>query len=412
MRTILTFLLAIWMSVQPWATPQSATVSQPPRGSEPSVQNVTSPASSASSAEAAASFRFISWGDAQDSSTNLTNTVNQANALNPAFTIFNGDLENDGVVNDRMTAMTGAFGSLYNSTFLVRGNHDDHVSGSAALWESFFETANRPLPAGVTNYVSMDASSTYLTYSFDYGNSRFIGLDAPGDFGIVTSAEFSFMDARLTDAENLGLTHAFLFWHGPEYCVESVHCSNSSRTGTISSNMSKLVTIINKHPIVTATFHGHEHILGWVHMDNTRVSTLTRSYEEFITSPSGGYTYNSYIYPNRMDYYYPTVPKQGFAAIDVNGTSFTFSLYVSGNSNPVWSKTFDKSGGVPADTPTRGIYFYYDQHSHKDSDLHADRKKHSATFEPLLCVHPGHPEERAHACFHAGSHRHKAIHCH
>ena len=65
------------------------------------------------------------------------------------------------------------------------------------------------------------------------------------------------------------------------------------------------MTIINNHPIVSATFHGHEHVLSWTHMDNTRVSGLTRSYEQFITSPAGGVTYNEYVYPDRVDYVYP-----------------------------------------------------------------------------------------------------------
>jgi hypothetical protein len=250
-----------------------------------------------------------------------------------------------------MDAMTEALGSLYQKTFLVRGNHDNHVTGSAALWETYFSNANRSLPAGVTNYVALDPGSTYLTYSFDYGNSRFIGIDSPGDFGIMTSAEFTFLDTRLADAESIGLVHAFIFFHGPEYCIESVHCTVSTRTGPISTNMAKLAAIINAHPVVSATFHGHEHILGWVHLDNTRVSTITHPYEEFFSSPSGGWTYNSYIYPARVDYYYPTVPKQGFAGISVNGNTFTFNIYVSDQLAPVWARTFTKSG-APAPTAT------------------------------------------------------------
>ncbi len=52
-----------------------------------------------------------------------------------------------------------------------------------------------------------------------------------------------------------------------------------------------LMNVINNHPIVSATFHGHEHVMTWTHMDNTRVSDLTRSYEEFVTSPAGASSY-------------------------------------------------------------------------------------------------------------------------
>ena len=75
-------------------------------------------------------------------------------------------------------------------------------------------------PAYVANKVALNSSSDNLTYSFDYGNSIFIGLDVPGDIYLLTQAEVDFLDARLTYAENAGLTHAFIYFHGPEYCVE------------------------------------------------------------------------------------------------------------------------------------------------------------------------------------------------
>jgi len=349
MRKILTFAMVIFFGLQlrPPKLPSSSITS--PLG------NVNIAISTPVTANIAAdTFRFISWGDAQDESANLTTTAIQANSLNPAFTIFNGDLESDGVVNGEMNPMTVALGNLYAKTFLVRGNHDDHVSGSAGLWQTYFTVANRPLPAGVSNYIGLNSSSTYLTYSFDYGNSRFIGIDAPGDADTMSAAALTFLDNRLTDAENVGLTHAFIYFHGPEYCVESTHCDCTAKNDG-SCTPGAFITVINKHPVVSATFHGHEHILGWVHMDNTRVSNLTHPYEEFITSPSGGGSYNEYMFPARMVYYYPDMgsyDNQGFAAIDVNGTSFTFSIYKVGTTAPVWSKTFTKPGTVITATPT------------------------------------------------------------
>ncbi len=311
---------------------------------------------SISPVQAQTSFRFVSFGDSQDNSADLAITAAQMSALNPAFAIFNGDLENDGVTTDRMNAMTGALGSLLAKTFLVRGNHDNHVSGSAAAWQAYFNNLARALPSGITNYVGLDSSSSYLSYSFDYGNSRFIGVDVPGYVTLLTSAQYSFIDARLTDAENKGLTHAFLFWHGPAYCISSIHCSCTSANDS-SCTPTSLVNIINKHPILTATFHGHEHILGWTHMDSSRVSGLNSSYEQFVTSPSTTWnSYNKYVYPARLDYYYPDVGNgRGFATLDVNDRNFTYSLYLTGSSSPVWSRTFTKGSGpvvTPTPTPT------------------------------------------------------------
>ena len=209
--------------------------------------------------------------------------------------IFNGDLEDYGVVDTEFDPMIEALKgtNLYDKTFMVRGNHDDTVEGSAALWESYFETEPnlKTLPAGVTDYGSLDSSSDYLNYSYIYGNSMFIGLDVPGDVELLTETQLSWLDARLTAAESLGLTHAFIYFHGPMYCVEDTHCSCTAKTDG-SCTPADLVTVINNHPIVSAFFHGHEHILGWTHMDSTRVPGLTGSFEQFITAPAGGWTYN------------------------------------------------------------------------------------------------------------------------
>ena len=89
-------------------------------------------------------------------------------------------------------------------------------------------------------------------------------------------------------------------------------------------------------------------------MSSSRVAGLTHEYEEFLTSPSGGWTYSSYMYPDRMDYHYANMgSSQGFASIDVSGTSFTVNFYKTGTTSPVWSKSFTKVGAVPpADNPT------------------------------------------------------------
>ncbi len=332
--------------VDPTAT---STPTQTPTSTSTTDPNITP---SATPEISAGPFRFISWSDGQSESYNVSNTAGQANALNPAFTIFNGDLEDSGVDQAEMDSMNAALGNLGARTFLVRGNHDDHIANSAGLWEDYYTALNKPLPAGVTNYVEMDPNLTYLSYSFDYGNSRLIGLDVVDEAETLTGAQLAFLDGRLADAEARGLTHAFIYFHSPEYCVESTHCGCSAKNDG-SCTPAGLVSIINNHPIVSATFHGHEHILGWAHMDSARVAGLTGSYEEFLTSPAGGWTYNEYVYPSRMDYYYPDMSSsQGFAAIDVDGPTFTVSFYKVGVTNPVWSRSFTKGEPTPTGTPT------------------------------------------------------------
>ena len=297
-------------------------------------------------------FTFASMGDAHTEPENFTTTLNGIATLNPDLVLFNGDLENNGVDTPEMDPMVSALKSanLFDKTFLVRGNHDDLVPGSAALWESYFEADPRTLPAGVADYTPMDADSTYLTYSFIYENSMFIGLDVPGDADLVTTEELDWLDTRLTNAESQGLTHAFIYFHGPMYPMEPTHSNCSERTDA-SCTPADLITVINRHPIVSAFLHGHEHSLTWTHMDNTRLAGLTGSFEQFITSPAGGWPYNE-VFPDRIDYFYPDLDtSQGFATVSVNGNSFTYSIYKDGIMTPVWSNTFTK-GITPTLVPT------------------------------------------------------------
>jgi len=290
-------------------------------------------------------FTFGSFGDSHNEPY-FDGTAAQLASLNPALILGIGDVEDNGFALTDMNQVVGVLKSvnLFNKTFLVRGNHDDKIDGSAAGWESYLETSpNIPTrPAYVTNKVALDSSSDNLVYSFDYGNSIFIGLDVPGDIGgeggaqLLTEAQLTFLDQRLSYAENAGLTHAFIYFHGPEYPVESNHSTCSGRSEA-SCTPPQLMTVINNHPIVSATFHGHEHVLTWTHMDNTRDSVLTRSYEEFVTSPAGASSYTSDVYPDRVDYVYPDMAPddQAFATVSVNGLSFTVNFYETGITQPV-----------------------------------------------------------------------------
>lgn len=307
------------------------------------------------------SFRFISWGDAQDSGSRLPTTSNQAAVLNPKFTIFNGDFESHGFTLSgsqiQVNALNGGStnNGLFNKSFIVRGNHDNQLANPDA-WSAYHNNSAKLSITGANNYTELEPDRTY---SFDYGNSRFIGVDVPGNANLLTSNQISFIDQRLTDAESRNLTHAFIYWHGPLYCVSS-HCSCSLATDA-SCTPSGFINLINKHPIISATFHGHEHVFTWTHLSHTRLSGLNREIEQFITSPSGsGSFYTANLITSRYDFAERT-NSQGFAVVDVNAASFTVSFYRVGNTSPLWAKTFTKNGPTippvsitPTDTPPPG----------------------------------------------------------
>jgi hypothetical protein len=104
---------------------------------------------------------------------------------------------------------------------------------------------------GGSHYTYM-ADCDSLTYSFDYQNSHFVGMDIPGDVTLVTASQLAWLDGDLAAAESRGLQHAFLWWHGPVYS-----CGN--RHGDIDAPAS-MIAVLNKHPIVSAIFGGHAHV--------------------------------------------------------------------------------------------------------------------------------------------------------
>jgi hypothetical protein len=277
-----------------------------------------------------APFRFVSWGDTKSGTASLTAQSLQARALNPVFTIYCGDLQEVGfdsasIGTWRSALNGGANNGMFEITFAVRGNHD---SLNRSGWQSYFSFQNVASRIGASHYSEL---VTDVTYSFDYGNAHFVGVDVPGDVTLMTQAQLTWIDNDLTQAAGRGLTHAFLFWHGPIYPLGE-HCCSAS--------LPAFVDLVNRHPIVSATFHGHEHVLAWVHINSSRYSNVAagHEFEEFVTGDSGA-TGGSCV-SGRSDYC--DYVDHGFATVDVNGRTFEVRYYAQGNSTPVWHKSFTR----------------------------------------------------------------------
>lgn len=281
-------------------------------------------------------FRFISWGDTKTNTSVLASLSKQAKPLSPAFTLYMGDLQNYGfdasTIGTWKNALNGnSSNGTFDITFPIRGNHDyKDLPG----WQSYFDLAGNAKRIGAVNYTELVKDTTY---AFDYKNAVFISLDVLGNAELASDSVITFLDTQLTAAEKRGMTHAFVTMHGPIYPVAN-HNECERRVCATPAAVGKLVNVLNKHPIVSAVFHGHEHIFSYVHMDSTRIPEITNPWEQFITGAAGAGP-NLCDQPFRFDY---CGSYHGFATVDVSGKTFTVKIYQQGTTNAVKTYTFTK----------------------------------------------------------------------
>ncbi len=291
-------------------------------------------------------FRFVAWGDTKSGTSVLARLSNQIKAMStqPVFTLYGGDLISSGSTIDLYQTwgnyLNGSSNNgMLNKTFAVRGNHDSSAAAAFAQYFQFgpeSDTTSISAKVGATHY---SALTTDLTYSFDYQNAHFVGIDLPGgDVSSMPTASITWLDQDLTAAENRGLKHAFLFWHGPIYYAD----------GHSSTAPASLITVLNKHAIISASFHGHEHIDAYTKLTSTRIPSLTKIIEQFVIGNAGAGAYTCTA--GRSDYcqnYY------GFSAVDVlSDTQFTVTIYKDGITTPQWQQTFTKSSTNQSPTVT------------------------------------------------------------
>lgn len=277
-------------------------------------------------------FTFVAWGDTKNGTSHLANLSKQAAALNPKLTLFSGDECDSGFTTTCIATWKNALNgnvnnNMFTKTFAVRGNHD---SSNVAGWQSYFNFSGTATAVGAKNFT---AQSTDLTYSFDYNNSHFVGIDVPGDSTILNNnpTVLAWLNTDLTNAENRGLTHSFIFMHGPIYPVGEHCCSVYSPN---------ITAVLNGHRSVSAVFNGHEHLFAYDHMTATRMSNITHPFEQFIIGNAGADSSNNCTsHPSRWDY---CAPGYNFGLVSINGKSFTVKYYAENNPNVVKSWTFTK----------------------------------------------------------------------
>jgi hypothetical protein len=317
-------------------------------------------------AHAASSFRFVAWADTKTNTEDLSRLSDQVTSLGPAFTIFPGDLEDDGftasgmanwkkAINGQLTGESASNG-MFDITLAVRGNHDDRNTSD---WQAYFNFGQTVTQIGGSNHSFMPGQED-LTYSFDYQNAHFIAVDVPGSMSQINTAQIEWINNDLSAAAGRGLTHAFIYFHGPIYCSGG-HCSCSERVCSLDSDAEALITVLNKHPIVSATFHGHEHTYAHTYLDTSRIPAdgsfegVTHPFHQFITGAAGAGPYD--CDPNRCDF---NMAELGFTTVDVSGNNVTVSFYQDEKTVPVHIVSFTKDGVPPQvfeDVPPTHPYF-------------------------------------------------------
>ena len=281
-------------------------------------------------------FRFVTWGDTKTGTDMLAAISDQARQLNPAFTLYLGDLEEDGFTTSGTTAWTNAINGgnsngLSAITFQIRGNHDNlDLPG----WQAYFDAAGTSQRVGAQNFTVLEED---ISYAFEYKNAVFIALDVLGNGDFPTANELAFLDSTLTAAEARGLEHAFIMMHGPIYHV-SKHNNCAGRTCTTADPIASFVRVLNNHPIVSAVFNGHEHLNAYIHMDASRIPEIVTPWEQFITGAAG-----AELYPCDQDYRFDYCGGyDGFAAVDVSEKTFTVKIYQQGITTAIKTYTFTK----------------------------------------------------------------------
>ncbi|MFZ0451105.1 MAG: hypothetical protein WAL98_17850 [Desulfatiglandaceae bacterium] len=274
---------------------------------------------------AASTFRFVIWSDTKTGLSDLSVLSSQVKAMNPVMTFYPGDLCKRGATRPCLDEWErsldgGSNNGISHITFASRGNHD---AANTRTWQSYFNFLGVAEAIGATHFSSYRQD---LTYSFDYENSHFVMIDMPdGGASSMDSAAIDWLDADLTSAESRALTHAFIAFHAPVYYVDG-------HPDTVSG---RFIAVLNSHHIVSATLHGHEHVLAYVHIDATRIPTITHPFEEFVSGGAGADLYG--CASDRSDWCQSTF---GFFLVTVSGRSFTVQAYKKGGLTALKTWTF------------------------------------------------------------------------
>jgi autotransporter-associated beta strand protein len=175
-------------------------------------------------AASAATWTFLVYGDSRDSSGGINTQIlgelaARTVAENPAFILFVGDLAGTGSqANYDLWKSTMA--AVYNAGIGVAPVAGNHESAAFAAFKSTFITPlsstfkNAPLQ----NFVLDTSGSDGRSFSFNYKNALFLGLDNYANNSTSTHAvNQTFVDARLAARNPAATPLVFAYCHEPAF---------------------------------------------------------------------------------------------------------------------------------------------------------------------------------------------------
>lgn len=182
---------------------------------------------------------FLVFGDAKHSP-RLADVLKSADELNPQFCLTTADLVNKGAGEQGVKEykqLDGEAGWFFRKypTWPTLGNHE--ISG---IPKSDYESGQR-------NFADF-FGLTDPTYSFTYGNAKFIALDWPKVSQDPEKQKW--LEKELKEAQG---KHIFIFRHRPFYTVGAKSYNDVEGKSTVTTEL------FSKYN-VTAVFSGHDHL--------------------------------------------------------------------------------------------------------------------------------------------------------
>lgn len=266
-----------------------------------------------SSANTGSKFSFLAMGDSRTNVEDWEKVSNAANTNKTDFTLFTGDIINDGSVAEDWNAWFNHGKEFLenNIVFHSLGNHECRGNGEMVYPNVF------ALPTNTSN--------TEYYYSFTFGNAVFICLNTEEDeTGTFPSTQYLWLLNVLE--ENIDKTWKFVWFHRPFY-------TTGSHEGEMNYKMNTWFDAFDTHG-VDMIFAGHDHMYERtkpIQKDGMIVSEYGSNSDQgrcqIVCGGAGAPLYS----PGSASWLAKGAKKFHYCKIDVDGYNLSFKVYDENN---------------------------------------------------------------------------------